>query len=225
VGEDRYQPLPGLLELPGFLIGKLSPRGKRIAAVVAAFLLVGAAVGLALGIPAITASKRATSQAEARATARFRAERLAQLRRQVQPVAGRGTAARGLSGDAALNARETLRGDLVAAIRADSAHRARTGEFAVAPRSVECQGFPYQLHAPDPATRLGAARGSYSCLAVTATIKRATYTAAGYIGYPYRALVDFPSGRFTFCRVSGRPGEMLIGHDVSVSVPQACGGR
>lgn len=225
MGEDRYQPLPGLLELPGFLIGKLSPRGKRIAAVVGAIVLIGAAVGVALGIPAIVASKRATSRQEAREAARFRAARLAQLRREVQPVTGRGTAAHGLSGDAALNAREALRGDLIAAIRGDSAHRVRTGEFAATPRSVQCEGFPYQLNAPDPATKLGAAHGSYSCLAVTASIKRASYTSAGVIGYPYRALVDFPSGRFTFCRVSGRPGEMLIGHDVSVSVPESCGGR
>jgi hypothetical protein len=224
VAEDRYQPLPGLLELPGFLIGKLSPRGKRIAAVVGGLVVVGAAVGLAIGIPALVASKHATSHEEAVALAKARAARLAQLRSEVRPVSGSGAAARGLSGSAAIAARGVLRGDLLTAIRADGLRRARTGEFAVTPRSVQCEPFPFQAGAPDPATQATPRRGRYACLAVTATVQRTSHNAGGVIGYPYRALVDFPRGRFTFCRISGRPGEMLIDKDVSVDVPAACGG-
>jgi hypothetical protein len=33
--------------------------------------------------------------------------------------------------------------------------------------------------------------------------------------------VDFQAGRFALCRVSGRPGEMLIGRDIHVDVPRA----
>jgi hypothetical protein len=224
VASDRYEPLPGLLEIPGFLLGKLSPRGRRIAAVAGILLAVGAAVGLAIGIPAIVAAKRASSQADARAKARQRAARLAELRREVRPVSGTGAASRGLSGAAALNARGALRGDLMAAIRADSLRRARTGEFGVTPRSVECERFPFRPGAPDPATQPAARQGRYACLAVTATVHKASYTAGGSIGYPYRALVDFDKGRYTFCRISGRPGEMLIGRDIHVNVPVACGG-
>jgi hypothetical protein len=224
VAQDRYEPLPGLLEIPSFLLGKLSPRGRRIAAIVGALLAVGAAVGLAVGIPAIVASKHATSAAEARAKARQRSARLAELHRQVRPIGGRGSASRGLTGAAAVSAQTALRGDLLGAVRADSLRRARTGEFAATPRSVECEPFPERLGTPDPATRPGARRGRYACLAVTAKVHKAAYTAAGSIGYPYRALVDFPAGRFTFCRISGRPGEMLIGRDVHVDVPGACGG-
>lgn len=221
---DRYEPLPGLLEIPGFLLGKLSPRGRRIALIAGVVLAVAAAAGLAIGIPAIVAAKRATSLADARARAHNRAARLAELRREVRPVSGRGPAAKGLSGAGAVSAQTALRGDLLGAVRADSLRRARTGEFAVEPRSVECERFPTQLGTPDPATEPAAGRARYACLAVTATVHRTQYTSAGSIGYPYRALVDFPRGRFTFCRINGRPGEMVIGSDVHVDVPTACGG-
>jgi hypothetical protein len=225
VAQDRYEPLPGLLQIPGFLLGKLSPRGRRIAAIAGAVIAVGAAVGLAIGIPAIVAAKRASSQADARAEARARAARLAQLRRQVRPVSGRGAAAHGLSGAAAVSAQTALRGDVVDAILADGLRRVHTGELEFTPRSVECERFPTELGGADPATRPGARTVRYTCLAVTAKVKKASYTSAGSIGYPYRALVDFPAGRFAFCRINGRPGEMLIEHDVHVPVPAACGGE
>jgi hypothetical protein len=222
VAQDRYEPLPGLLQIPGFLIGKLSPRGKRIAAITGAVIAVGAAAGLAIGIPAIVSAKHASAQAEARAEARARAAKLAELHRQVRPVSGHGAAARGLTGSAAVSAQTALRGDLESAILADGRRRARTGESQFAPKSVDCEHF---LGGADPATRPGARTTRYTCLAVTATVHKATYTSAGVIGYPYRALVDFPAGRFTFCRINGRPGEMLIEHDVHVPVPAACGGE
>jgi hypothetical protein len=38
-----------------------------------------------------------------------------------------------------------------------------------------------------------------------------------------RALVDYPAGRFTYCKVSGRPGEGSL-RESPVRVPAACGG-
>ena len=37
---DRYEPLPGLLGIPRYLVRKLSPRGRRILAIVAGVLAV-----------------------------------------------------------------------------------------------------------------------------------------------------------------------------------------
>ena len=54
---DRYEPLPGLLEIPGFLIRKIPPRARRPAAIAAAILAAAAAVALVLSIPAITETK------------------------------------------------------------------------------------------------------------------------------------------------------------------------
>ena len=55
---DRYDPLPGLTEIPAWLIRKLSPRGRKIAGIVAALVLIGAAVALYFAIPAITDTKQ-----------------------------------------------------------------------------------------------------------------------------------------------------------------------
>jgi hypothetical protein len=53
---DRYEPLPGLFEIPGFLIRKIPPRARKPAAFAAAILLAAVAVTLVLSIPAITES-------------------------------------------------------------------------------------------------------------------------------------------------------------------------
>jgi hypothetical protein len=222
---DRYEPLPGLLEIPGFLLGKLTPRGRRIAAVVGALLGVAVVVGLVLGVPAIVAAKHRSALADARRDARYRAARIGELTRQVRPISGRGPAARGLTAPATLQPQRVLRGDLVAAIAADGARRARTGEFVHTPKRVECSRNPVSIGKPDPAAVPDARPAVYACLAVTTDVARSATTNGGSIGYPYSALVDFQAGRFSFCRVSGRPGEMLIGRDIAVAVPQACGGR
>jgi len=47
---DRYDPLPGITEIPAFLYRKLSPRGRRIAAAAGAALLVIVAVALVISI-------------------------------------------------------------------------------------------------------------------------------------------------------------------------------
>jgi hypothetical protein len=59
---------------------------------------------------------------------------------------------------------------------------------------------------------------------VTADILPGRSTNGGAIGYPYRARVDFASGRFALCKVSGVPGEGSLLQQVAVPVPVACGG-
>jgi hypothetical protein len=217
---DRYEPLPPLLEIPGHLVRKLSPRGRR-----AGLVLLGVfVVALAVGIPALIAAKHRHDAAAAREAARNRAAHIAALRAELHQVGGRGTAAAGLTGAAALSARHALVRDLSGAITADAAARARSGEFAQAPQRVDCSRFPAGAGAPDPADVPGASRGRYACLAVTADFAPGAGTVGGAIGYPYRALVDFGSGRFTFCKISGRPGEMVIPRKVDAPVPPACGG-
>jgi len=222
---DRYEPLPGILEIPGFLLRKLGPRGRRLAAVVGAVLAAAIVVGLVVGIPAIVHAKRESAAADARQAARQRSARVAELRREVRPVHGRGPAAHGLAAPATLAAQRALRAGLVATMTADAARRAHTGEFALAPRRVDCERSPVTAGSTDPAATPQAGRARYACLAVTADIGRSAATHGGTVGYPYLAVVDFPAGRFAFCKVSGRPGEMLIGRDVHVAVPAACGGR
>ena len=217
---ERYEPLPPLIQIPGHLIRKLSPRGKRIAlGILAAFL-----VALAIGIPALVAAKHRHDAAAERSAARAQAARLAELRAEVRRIDGRGAAAKGLTGAAALTARQALVADLVGAVGADAARRAQAGEFAQTTKRVECSRYPPATGVADPAAVLTSPTGRYACLAVTAEFAPGDTTIGGALGYPYRALVHFGNGRFAFCKISGRPGEMSITRTIPVPVPPACGG-
>jgi hypothetical protein len=221
---DRYDPLPGLTEIPGFLYRKLSPRGRRIASVTGALLLIGLAVGLYFGIPAITETKQERAAAERRADAQREAQLVAQLKAEQRLVEGRGTPSRGLADGAELAARQALAADLAAAVRTDAAARVQSGEFTHSIKRVECERYPRGARGEDPATDLGSPTGRYSCLAVTADAPKTQLSNSSAIGYPYRALVNFPSGKYTFCKFSGRPGEMAFERKVRAPVPRACGG-
>src|SRR4051794_20842304 len=180
---DRYEPLPPLLQIPGYLVRKLSPRGKRIALL----LLAAFVVALAIAIPALIAAKHRNDAAAERAAARANRAHVAALRAEIRPVDGHGTGARGLAGDRALTVRRALVGDLAAAIEADAARRSRAGELARPTGPVECARFPAAAGGTEPADDLTAARGRYACLAVTAKFAPGTETVGGSIGYPYRA--------------------------------------
>jgi hypothetical protein len=221
---DRYEPLPGLLELPGFLVRKLSPRGRRIAAVVGGLLLVGAVAALIVAVPAITDTKEERAAAEQQSEQERQAQRAAELQAELRLLRGSGTPARGLDGAAAIAARRALAVDLAAAVERDAAARVQSGEFDRPIQSTECERYPRGARGEDPATDLSSRTGRYACLAITAEVARSEFTKGSNIGYPYRALVDFPSGEFTYCKVSGKPGEGSFTREFPVRVPRACGG-
>jgi hypothetical protein len=221
---DRYEPLPGLTEIPAFLIRKLSRRGRRVAAVLGAAMLVIVAVALVISIPKITETKQDRAAADRAAAAKHEAALVAELKAEQRLREGTGAPSRGLEGTAAVAARRQLATDLTAAVKVDALQRVRTGEFSSAVTRVECERYPRGARGEDPATDLSSPTGRYSCLAVTADAPRTSENNASSIGYPYRAAVDFPSGHFTYCKVSGRPGEGSLTRDVPVKVPAACGG-
>lgn len=211
---DRYEPLPSLLEIPGFLIRKMGRRGRRAALAV----LVLFVAGLAVTVPVQIAAKHDDAAARAAATARARTALIAKQRAEIRPVAGGGAAA-----GAAVPARRALVTDLSAAVEANARARVRTGEFARPVQRADCTRFPPSTTGADPITD-GGRTGRYACLAVTAEFVPGQTTTGGAIGYPYRALVDFETGRFTFCKTSGRPGEGSLLTKVAVPVPHVCGG-
>jgi hypothetical protein len=221
---DRYDPLPGLTEIPGFLIRKLTPRGRKVAAAIAAAMIVIVAVALIISIPKITESKQERAAAERRADAKREAQLVAQLKAEQRLIEGRGTPSRGLGDGAEIAARKALAADLAAAVHTDALARVQTGEFTHSIKRVECERYPRGAHGEDPATDLASPIGRYSCLAVTVDAPKTDLSNASSIGYPYRALVNFPSGKYTFCKFSGRPGEMAFARNVRAPVPRACGG-
>jgi hypothetical protein len=201
--EERYQPLPSIVKLPGFLIGKLSSRGRRrfwIGAVVAAVALAALA---AVMVPRIAGNKRDQARQDRADAARALVERRRALEREQLPRSGRADA----SGAAALEA------SLQRAIVADVALRSREGTVHNAAIRAECK-------------RLGTigSRIAFSCTAVTSDIPGGEVSRGGVVGYPYRALGDPRSRRFSFCKVSGRPGEGSNTGRALVELPAACGG-
>jgi hypothetical protein len=222
---DRYEPLPGLLEIPGFLYRKLRRRGRRIVLAVLAILALALAAGVVFGLPAVTETKEERAAAEQSARERVRQAQIARLRAEQRLLRGEGTASAGLAGAQAIAARRALADDLTAAVEADARARVQAGELDQGVLRAECERYPRGARGEDPATNLASDTGRYQCLAITADAPRLETQQSSSLGYPYRALVDFPTGRFTYCKVSGRAGEGSIEADIPVEVPAACGGR
>ena len=216
--EDRYEPLPGLVQLPAHFLRKLGPTGRRVAAAIAALALVGLAVFVLVGLPAINDSRAEREAAERREAAQERARLIERLRAEVRLRRGRGAPA------ATVPERHALVGALAAAVPADARERAGTGELDLDVRRAECERYPRSATGTDPADDPSARRGRYSCLAVTSVIAPTAASGAGLVGYPYRARVRFDTGRFTYCKISGRPGEFSIQRQLLQLVPRACGG-
>jgi hypothetical protein len=221
--KDRYDPLPSIAEIPGWLLRKLSPRGRRLLAAAAALTTLALAAGLATAIPAIDEGKEERAAREERESRRIQAQRAAQLRAELRLLRGRGTPARG-TGAEAVAARRALAAELAAAVERDARSRVASGEFESPVRDAHCERYPRGARGEDPATDLSSRTGRYSCLAVTGELPDTSVNNPGRIGYPYRARVNFPSGRFTYCKVSGKPAEGSLRRHFPVTVPRACGG-
>lgn len=209
---DRYEPLPGLPGLPAYAWRRLG-RGGRAGLI--ALLVLVAAAGVAL-LP--EARRQAAERAEAtdRRDAREAAERRARSAREARPRTGRGPAARGLESAGALRARRGLVARLEARVLADARRRGRY-------RAASCSEFPKRLSARSPAEDLARRTARMECIAVVAEVARDERTTGSLIGHPFRARVDFARGRFAWCRIVQRPGELSIGQAV-LRIPRACGG-
>jgi hypothetical protein len=213
---DRYEPLPSIAELPKWIWGKL-PRAGRIAVGLIPFVIVGLVLLLA---PGIDEAKDERAQVERERLARLTAERAERIRLEQRPLFRSGPPA----GDD-IAARSELVAALPAAIQAEARRRVASGALDGPIRSVECEPYPRSVEGrgahldPDQQT------GRYSCLAVTREVPPTETNEGAVIGHPYRVLVHFDTGRYAFCKVSGRPGEGSLRRDILVPVPEACGGR
>jgi hypothetical protein len=155
------------------------------------------------------------------ATRREQADRRAQLVRELEaeqrPRFARSSAVVPSSAPPRrqLAARAALLDDLAAAIGADARARIRRGELAGRVRRVECEPYPRTVDGRGADDDLTRRRGRYGCLAVTSEFE------GGLLGHQYRALVDFETGRYAFCKISGQSGPS---REQLVTTPRACGG-
>jgi hypothetical protein len=214
VNADRYEPMPGLTELPAWVWRRMS-RGVRIAAAVVLLVLVAAAIALA---PRISDSKQERADRQSREAAAQRAERTRALAAEQRPRFRRSDAVApaGAAADERLAARATLMTEVESTVSADARARVRAGTLDGTARRVECERFPRTVGGTPAHRDLRARRGRYACVAVTSDFE------GGVIGHPYRVLVDFETGRYAYCKISGVAGPE---RDPLVTTPKACGGR
>ena len=204
--DDRYEPLPGLLQLPSFLYRKLGRSGRIAALAVGAVLLAAAVAATIVLVPRITETKKERADRERRETVAAAAERRRALIEEQRPHRGK----------SASDSRATVLAELQAAILADARARAASGKLAgPAAKSVRCR----PITGADP----GASRVPYDCIAITSELPSDENLPQGVIGHPFRAVADYSTGRFTWCKVSGRAGEGgLSAKDPAVTLPRAC---
>lgn len=197
--EGRYEPLPPITGLPAFVWRRLSRAGR----IVVAALGVAALAGIAVAIPQLRDARR---DADVRAEREEAAEddlRIERLRRLVAP---RTSSASGMPPRVLARLRED--------ISADAARR--TGDRIL---RVDCERL-----AAAEAARSTVRGAKLRCLAVTADFAPSEATTGGSLGHPYRAVADFRTGRLTYCRVFGVPGEGGLTSRRAVTVPAECGG-
>jgi hypothetical protein len=216
MASDRYEPLPGVAGLPKWVWGKL-PRAGRVAVALLPLAIVALILLLA---PGIDESKERRAQAEREQRGQQAAERVERIRAEQRPRFDRGT-----PGGRDVAARASLVASLPIAIQADARERVAAGALEGPIRSVECEPYPRSVDGQGAHLDPSQQTGRYSCLAVTRVVQATERNEAASIGHPYRVLVHFDTGRYAFCKVSGRPGEFSIGRQIPVPVPEACGGR
>jgi hypothetical protein len=213
IDPPRYEPLPGLAELPAW-VWRRAGRSLRIAGAVVLLAAIAGAVALA---PALRESERERTAAAQRERAERRAQLVRQLEAEQRPRRGRSgsIAPAAASPPRRLAARATLLGDLATAIEVDARARVRRGELDGRIRRVECGPYPRTVDGSGAERDLARRRGRYSCLAITSEFT------GGVIGHQYRALVDFETGRYAYCKITGQSGPS---RDQLVTTPRACGG-
>ena len=218
--EDRRDPVPGLLDIPAHLWRQLGPRGRKIAAAALVLIAAGAIAGAVVAGPNIGESKRERAAEERAEAQRIKEERLARLRAEVKPRTDR----RPALADGDVRHRRALVRALEASVLVDARKRHEAGEIRIPIRTAACEEFPRRAEGPPPEDRPSEKTGRYECLGITSRIPRQDIDRDGLIGYPFRAKANFETGFYSWCKISGRPGEAALKGQPQVRVPKVCGG-
>jgi hypothetical protein len=212
---DRYEPMPGIIDLPGWIWRRMPPVAK--AGVVLAFVAL-IVVALVIG-PDIRQSKSDRERAEQQERQRARAAREARIRREQRPRFADGPAA-----TAGVTARRRLLEAASTSMLADARRRVAAGQLRGPIRGIDCEPFPRNVARVGAEDSTEQRFGRYACVAVTAEFTETESTSGGVLGHPYRMRIDFDTGRYAFCKIAGRPAEGQLKRRLGVTVPPVCGG-
>jgi hypothetical protein len=179
-------------------------------------VVLGAA--LAILIPRIDSGKESRAAQDATSRARAQVQNQARVRREQAAHHGGAPALKppaGASGAQRTSARTQLVADLQDDVMADARDRAAHGQMRRVEGPTTCR--------PNPSYTGGRAFGVMDCYVIARHIQKTSRTAAGAIGYPFRAVVDYRHFTYAWCKVEGIPGEMMIPdpHKL-VELPAAC---
>jgi hypothetical protein len=174
-------------------------------------LAIGAGIGvvvvgiaLAVMVPRIDSGKASRAEKSAAFQEKARAANRARVEREQRALHGSAAALKPPAGASATEQR-TARTELLhrveASIMADARSRAAAGEMRHVDGPTTCS--------VTPGTKVGAF-GVYDCFTVTQRISSSSRNGAGTIGYPFRAVVDFGSFTYAWCKTEQFPGEKLI---------------
>jgi hypothetical protein len=171
-----------------------------------AIALVVCGAAAALIVPAIDRGKDRRAASERAQAAADRAAERRRLIREQRPRFGRAPALK--------PSRAALLAHVERAISADAAARVRTGELKGPIGRTSCSAAQ------------GARVGVFDCLTAVRNIVPSKASGAGTIGYPFRAVLDYRTFGYVWCKTNPVPAEQLVPDPRTlVELPAVCRGR
>jgi hypothetical protein len=181
-------------------------RKLAVGAVVLALVCAGAAAAI---VPAIDHAKQSRAAQERAHDAAVRAAERRRILREQRP---RHASAPGLRPD-----RAALLDRVERDISRDAAARVRAGELKGPTGRTSC--------VPATAVRLVPEQGVFDCLTVVRNIVASGASGAGTIGYPFRAVLDYRTFDYVWCKTNPVPGELVTPDPRTViQLPRVCRG-
>ena len=176
------------------------------------------AIALAIMIPRINEGKSERAASAAAEQARVRALNRERVIKLQQPRTGEFASlkpAKNAGPAAEVAARAQLVAGVETAITADAQKRAAAGEISKVQGPTTCS--------PTAGGPTSGPLGVFDCYTVVRKVPKVETNVAGSIGYPFRAVVNYSTFTYTFCRTEQFPGEQLIPDPRTVvQLPAAC---
>jgi len=175
-------------------------------------------IALAIMIPRINEGKSERAASAAAEQARVRALNRERVIKLQQPRTGEFASlkpAKNAGPAAEVAARAQLVAGVETAITADAQKRAAAGEISKVQGPTTCT---HTAGTPESGPI-----GVFDCYTVVRKVPKVKTNVAGSIGYPFRAVVNYSTFTYAFCRTEQFPGEQLIPDPRTVvQLPAAC---